>query len=74
MEAKDPLKLINNKERYIKHPVGFLLILSSSNACPGASLNVKISDNENFTSEISPSEIPCVGEFLLSLHTDYVSE
>jgi hypothetical protein len=51
MEGKHSVKVINTKQRFIKHLVDFLLIPTSSNACPEASLNVKISDSNTPTSE-----------------------
>jgi hypothetical protein len=66
IEVKHPVKVINTKQRFIKHPVDFLLIPTSSNACPEASLNIKISDSEISTSEASPEfkeKVPMLGNF-----------
>jgi len=66
MEGKHHAKVINTKQRFIKHPVDILLIPTSSNACPEASLNVKISDSEISTSEASPEfkvKVPMLGNF-----------
>jgi len=78
MEGKHPVKVINTKQRFIKHPVDFLLISASSNACPEASLNFKISDSDPSTSEASSEfkvKIPTLGNFyfhytLISVRTD----
>jgi hypothetical protein len=77
MEGKHPVQVINTKQRFIKHPVVFLLIPTSSSACPEASPNVKISDSESSTSEASPEfkvKIPMLGNFyfhyaLISIRT-----
>jgi hypothetical protein len=61
MVGKHPVKVINTKQRFIKHPVDFLLIPASSNVCPEAAPNVKISDSETSISDASP-------EFKVKVH------
>jgi len=78
MEGKYTVKVINTKQRFIKHTVDFLLISTSSNACPEASLNFKISDRDPSTSEASPEfevKVLMLGNFyfhytLISVRTD----
>jgi hypothetical protein len=64
MEGKHSVKVINTKQRFIKYLFDFLLIPTSSNACPEASPNVKIPDSKTSSSEASlefKEKVPMLG-------------